>query len=131
MNEEIYELLLKQLHVENILPKAGVIVSSSLMSKRINENNELLEDLTIEEISNIENKLTIYYDFLLNNIQIGKLNKETKQKIYEMLIGKEVIQIEDMSYEEKTSIYTARYILDLKQDEKRVFKQIENETSSS
>lgn len=130
LNEEIYELLLKQLHVENIIPKAGVIVSSSLMSKRINENNELLEDLTIEEISNIENKLTIYYDFLLNNIQIGKLNKETKQKILGMLTKNEVIQTEDMSYEEKTSLYTARYILDLKQDEKRVFKQIENETES-
>ena len=127
LNEELYDLLLKQLHEEKILSKAGIIVSTNLMSKRIKENNELLEDLTIEEILTIENKLTVYYDFLLNNIQLGKLNKESKQNLYSIFIGKEVLLTEDMSNEEKTSIYTVKHILDLKQDEKRLFKQIETE----
>ena len=126
LNEELYDLLLKQLHEEKTLSKAGIIVSSNLMSERINENNELLEDSTIEEILSVENKLTIYYDFLFNNIQLGKLNKEAKQNIYNIFKGKDVILTEDMSDEEKTCIYTTKYILDLKQDEKRLFKQIEN-----
>ena len=75
--------------------------------------------MTIEEISSIENRLTIYNDFLLNNIQIGILSKESKQKIYDILKGKEVIPTEDMNNEEETSIHTAIHILDLKTEEKR------------
>ena len=126
LNEELHELLLKQLHEEKTLSKAGIIVSSNLIHKRIKENNELLEDMTIEEISGVENRLTIYTDFLFNNIQLGKLNEQSKQRVYDILIGKEVLLTEDISNEERTSIYTAKHILDLKQDEQRLFKQIEN-----
>ena len=126
LNEELHDLLLKQLKQEKTIPKAGLIVSSNKINKRIEENNELLEDSTIEEISDIESKLTVYYDFLLNNIQIGKLNSQSKQNIYYTLTGKEVTITEDMGYEEKTGIYTARHILDLKEDERGLYSQIEN-----
>lgn len=126
-NEELHDLLLNQLKQEKIIPKAGLIASSDLMNNRIEENNDYLEDLTIKEISSIENKLTVYYNFLLNNIQIGKLNKQSKQNIYDLLTRKKVILTEDMNYEEKINIYTTKYILNLKEDEERLFKQIENE----
>ena len=127
LNEELHDLLLKQLKQENIISKAGTIVSSNLMIKSIKENNELLEDMTIEELSNIENLLTVFYDFLLNNIQIGKLNNQSKQKIYDLLTRKEVILTEDMNYEEKISIHTTKQILTLKQDEKKLFEQIKKD----
>ena len=115
---------------EKIISKAGIIVSSNLMTKCIKENNEILEDLTIEDLSNIENQLTVYYDFLLNNFQIGTLNRQSKQYIYDILTGKDVTLTEDISYEEKINIYTAKHILNLKQDEKRLFKDIENKEHS-
>lgn len=124
LNEELYDLLLKQLKEEKIISKAGLIVSSNLVNKRINENNELLEDSTIEEISSIENSLTIYSDFLLNNIQIGKLSRQSKQKIYDILTRKEIILTDDLTNEEKTSMHTAKHILNLKQDEERLFKKL-------
>lgn len=126
LNEELYDLLLKQLKQVEIISKTGLIVSSNLMIKSIKENNELLEDSTIEEISTIENKLTVYYDFLLNNIQIGKLNRQAKQKIHGILSRKEVNITEDTSYEEKISIHTTKHILSLKEDEQRLYEQLEN-----
>ena len=129
LNEELHDLLLKQLKQEKIISKEGIIASSNLMNKRIEENNELLEDLTIEEISSIENKLTVYYNFLLNNIQIGKLNKQLKQNIYDILTKKEVTLTKDMRNEEKTNIYTTKYILNLKKDEKRLYNQLKTENT--
>ena len=130
LNEELHDILLKQLKQEKIISKAGIIVSSNLMTTCIKETNEILEDLTIEDLSNIENQLTVYYDFLLNNFQIGTLNRQSKQYIYDILTGKDVTLTEDISYEEKINIYTAKHILNLKQDEKRLFKDIENKEHS-
>ena len=68
--------------------------------------------------------ITILCDFLLNNIQIGKLNKKSKKSIFNILTGNEVNVTEDMCYEEKLTIYITKHILYLKQEEERLLNNL-------
>ncbi|WP_292475217.1 hypothetical protein [Methanosphaera sp.] len=68
------------------MPKLNIIVSGHLLDKRIKLNNESLYDSTVKKISNIQNRIMIISDFLLNHIPAGKINNRFMENIYLLLL---------------------------------------------
>ena len=125
VNDNLIDLLKKQVMQEKTLSKSGLIVTSNVISRHVKSNNKSLQDSDIEKINKIQDNLTILCDFLLNNIQIGKLNKKSKKSIFNILTGNEVNVTEDMCYEEKLTIYITKHILYLKQEEERLLNDLQ------
>lgn len=124
VNDNLIDLLKKQLMQEKILSKAGLIVSSNVISRHVKSNNRSLQDSNIERINKIQDNIAIYCDFLLNSIQIGKLDKKAKENIFNILEGNEVNDSDDMCYDEKLSINITKHILKFKQEEERLLNNI-------
>lgn len=127
INDKLVDLLKNQSKQEETLSKAGLIVSSNVINGHISSNNITLQDSTIKELNVVQKSIAVLCDFLLNNIQIGKLNQKSKESIYNILSLKEVDVTEDMCYEEKLSIYTTKHILNLKQEEEQLLSNLNKE----